>query len=96
MYNIHLTNYGQNAYFWTFLTFSHEGKSRNATQNRDEKDNIYLTNSLEENTVPRDIKMSSLDPCIMREYRNLKITLSCSSIIQGRGHFNISRNYVFF
>jgi hypothetical protein len=44
MYNIHLTNYGQNAYFWTFLTFSHEGKSRNATQNRGEKYNIYLTN----------------------------------------------------
>jgi hypothetical protein len=28
----------------TFLTFSHEGKFRNATQNRGEKYNIYLTN----------------------------------------------------
>jgi hypothetical protein len=27
-----LTNYGQNAYFWTFWTFSHEGKSRNDTK----------------------------------------------------------------
>jgi hypothetical protein len=30
---------------WTFLTFSHGGKSRNATQNRGDKYNIYLTNS---------------------------------------------------
>jgi hypothetical protein len=28
----HLTNYGQNTYFWTFWTFSHEGKSRNDTK----------------------------------------------------------------
>jgi hypothetical protein len=28
----HLTNYGQNAYFWTFWTFSHGGKSRNDTK----------------------------------------------------------------
>jgi hypothetical protein len=28
----HLTNYGQKAYFWTFGTFSHEGKSRNDTE----------------------------------------------------------------
>jgi hypothetical protein len=42
--NIYLTNYEQNAYFWTFLTFSHGGKSRNATQNRGEKYNIHLTN----------------------------------------------------
>jgi hypothetical protein len=27
------------------LTISHEGKSRNATQNRSEKYNMYLTNS---------------------------------------------------
>jgi hypothetical protein len=31
--NIYLTNYGQNAYLWTLLTFSHRGKSRNTTQN---------------------------------------------------------------
>jgi hypothetical protein len=28
----HLTNYGQNAYFWTFWTFSHGGKSKNDTK----------------------------------------------------------------
>jgi hypothetical protein len=28
----HLTNYGQNTYFWTFWTFSHRGKSRNDTK----------------------------------------------------------------
>jgi hypothetical protein len=28
----HLTNYGQNAYFWTFWTFSHGGKSKNGTK----------------------------------------------------------------
>ena len=28
----HLTNYEQNAYFWTFWTFSYKGKSRNDTK----------------------------------------------------------------
>jgi hypothetical protein len=42
--NINLTNYRQNAYLWTFLTFSYKEKSKNATQNRGEKYNIYLTN----------------------------------------------------
>jgi hypothetical protein len=28
----YLTNYGQNAYFWTFWTFSHGGKLRNDTK----------------------------------------------------------------
>jgi hypothetical protein len=28
----HLTNYGQNTYFWTFWTFSHGGKSKNDTK----------------------------------------------------------------
>jgi hypothetical protein len=28
----HLTNYGQNDYFWTFWTFSHGDKSRNDTK----------------------------------------------------------------
>jgi hypothetical protein len=28
----HLTNYGQNAYFWTFWTFSHGDKSKNDTK----------------------------------------------------------------
>jgi hypothetical protein len=28
----HLTNYGQNTYFWTFWTFSHGCKSRNDTK----------------------------------------------------------------
>jgi hypothetical protein len=44
MKHIYLTNYGQNAYFWTFLTFSHRGKSINVAQTRGEKYNIYLTN----------------------------------------------------
>jgi hypothetical protein len=35
-------------------------------------------------------------PCIMEEHRNVKIKLSCSPITQGRGHFNVSRNMVFF
>jgi hypothetical protein len=42
--NIYLTNYGQNTWFWIFLTFSHEWKSRNATQSRGEKYNIYWVN----------------------------------------------------
>jgi hypothetical protein len=28
----HLTNYGQKAYFWTFWTFLHRGKSKNDTK----------------------------------------------------------------
>jgi hypothetical protein len=28
----HLTNYGQNTYFWTFWTFSYKGKSKNDTK----------------------------------------------------------------
>jgi hypothetical protein len=28
----HLTNYGQNTYFWIFWTFSHGGKFRNDTK----------------------------------------------------------------
>jgi hypothetical protein len=28
----HLTNYEQNAYFWSFWIFSHRGKSRNDTK----------------------------------------------------------------
>jgi hypothetical protein len=31
-WNIHLINYGQNAYFRTFWTFSHREKSKNLTQ----------------------------------------------------------------
>ena len=44
----HLTNYGQNAYLWTFKTFSYGGKCRNDTKpnsvSRQESKNrkIYL------------------------------------------------------
>jgi hypothetical protein len=41
-----LTNYGQNAYFWTFWTFSYRGKSKNDTKsvsaNRQESKNRKL------------------------------------------------------
>ena len=35
-------------------------------------------------------------PCVMGEHSNVKITLPCSPIIQGRRHFSVSRNIVFF
>ena len=33
--------------------------------------------------------------CVMQEHKNVKIMLSCSSITQGRRHFNVSRNRIF-
>jgi hypothetical protein len=45
----HLTNYGQNSYFWTFWTFSYGGKSKNDTKpvsagRRESKNRFKLKN----------------------------------------------------
>ena len=48
---------------------------------------------LEENMFLEALKC--LLSCVMEEYRNVKITIPHSPIIQGRGHFNVSKNRVF-
>jgi hypothetical protein len=54
----------------------------------------YLSSSLEKTLFLEILKYPLL--CVMGEHKNVKITLPCSPITQGRGYFNVFRNMVFF